>query len=276
MNTRRMDLADLEMVLDWARDEGWNPGVTDAPAFHAADPEGFFLAHVDGKPAAAISVVNHDADHAFLGLYICRPEFRGQGHGLALWDTAMAHAGGRSVSLDGVPDQQANYARSGFVKTGKTIRYKGVAPSSGMSGARAASTSDIAGLIAADRQAVGHARPSFAADWFRTSASRQTVLLNDHSAPPAFATFRKCWDGIKIGPLHAHHPDQAIALLKARPEGFEEGPLYVDVPMHSKPLEDLLIAHGFETVFETARMVKGTAAAQAPPPYYSVACLELG
>ena len=71
--TRRMTLADLETVLEWAADEGWNPGVEDAEAFLAADPEGFFVTEDDGVPVAAISVVNHSPDFAFLGLYLCRP-----------------------------------------------------------------------------------------------------------------------------------------------------------------------------------------------------------
>src|SRR5690606_17979527 len=95
MNVRRMSGADLAAVLGWAADEGWNPGLADAGPFVAADPRGFFLAEVGGQPAAAISVVNHDDGFAFLGLYICRPAFRGQGVGHALWREALAHAGDR-------------------------------------------------------------------------------------------------------------------------------------------------------------------------------------
>ena len=40
MTVRLMTLADLAMVLDWAAAEGWNPGLDDAAAFLAADPEG--------------------------------------------------------------------------------------------------------------------------------------------------------------------------------------------------------------------------------------------
>lgn len=32
---------DLEMVLDWAAAEGWNPGIRDAVPFFAADPNGY-------------------------------------------------------------------------------------------------------------------------------------------------------------------------------------------------------------------------------------------
>ena len=40
---KHMTLSDLNMVLDWAGEEGWNPGLEDAEAFLASDPDGFFL-----------------------------------------------------------------------------------------------------------------------------------------------------------------------------------------------------------------------------------------
>ena len=95
--TRPMSAAELETVMSWAADEGWNPGLADARAFHAADPEGFFLTLVNDDPVAAISVVNHDEAHAFLGLYLCRPDWRGRGIGYATWMHAMSHVKQRRV-----------------------------------------------------------------------------------------------------------------------------------------------------------------------------------
>ncbi|MEM6717478.1 MAG: GNAT family N-acetyltransferase, partial [Cyanobacteria bacterium P01_C01_bin.147] len=100
---QNMSLADLQATLRWAEDEGWNPGIADAEAFLAADPQGFFLTRRKGDPVAAISVVNHNAKNAFLGLYICHPEWRGLGFGLSTWEHALKHAGERTVGLDGVP-----------------------------------------------------------------------------------------------------------------------------------------------------------------------------
>lgn len=91
---RLMRPDDLSRVLDWAADEGWNPGLDDAAAFLASDPEGFFVTEADGAPVAAISVVNHSPDFAFLGLYLCQPAWRGRGIGLRLWTHALTHAGG--------------------------------------------------------------------------------------------------------------------------------------------------------------------------------------
>ena len=101
---------DLDRALDWAREEGWNPGLEDAAAFHAADPTGFLMGTLDGDPVSSISVVKYGEDFAFLGLYICRPDLRGRGYGMRVWRAGMEHAGDRVVGLDGVPAQQVALA----------------------------------------------------------------------------------------------------------------------------------------------------------------------
>ena len=39
---RNLTRSELDMAVQWAADEGWNPGLQDAGAFWAQDPQGFF------------------------------------------------------------------------------------------------------------------------------------------------------------------------------------------------------------------------------------------
>lgn len=41
--TRTASGKDVSRLLSWAEMEGWNPGIDDARAFHAADQEGVFV-----------------------------------------------------------------------------------------------------------------------------------------------------------------------------------------------------------------------------------------
>ncbi len=276
MTIRAMTLDDLNLVLRWAADEGWNPGVDDAVAFHAADPSGFLIKEIGNDPLAAISVVNHDREFAFLGLYLCKTEHRGQGHGIDIWRAGIAHAGGRTIGLDGVPDQQANYAKSGFVKYGNTVRYAGQITPLTNPRVRSASSDDLDTLIAHDARASGMNRTRFATHWFAAMPTRQTMVVLNTTDIAGFATFRRCVSGSKVGPLYASCEDDARALLSANPFANSDASCFVDVPDHDGPLARVLQSLGFEATFETARMFSGAPPKADPDTFHAIATMELG
>src|SRR5262245_25962649 len=111
---RCMTRAEVDLALDWAAREGWNPGLHDAESFYATDPTGFLVGVLDGTPIATISVVKYEESFAFLGCYIVHPDFRGRGFGCRIWEAGMLSLNGRCVGLDGVVAQQPNYRKSGF------------------------------------------------------------------------------------------------------------------------------------------------------------------
>lgn len=271
---RSADRADLDTVLDWAAAEGWNPGLGDAEAFFAADAEGFFVATENGAPIAAISVVNHNPDFAFLGLYIVLPAHRGRGIGLNLWNHALEHAGARTVGLDGVPDQQSNYAASGFEHAGGTTRFSGAVTAADVPTIRPASPDDISALIAAEGAASGTSKPAYLTAWFQGSDLRQTLLLERGGKIAGFATVRKCREGAKIGPLLARDTDDAEALIR-QASGLYEGDITLDVPAASTGLAALCARLDMTPGFETARMYRGpfTGGTEA---FFAVTSLELG
>jgi GNAT superfamily N-acetyltransferase len=86
---RPMRPGELELVLEWARQEGWNPGLDDSLPFHDADPSGFFVGALGEVPVGSISVVKYGDAFAFLGLYMVHPDFRGKGYGKAIWDAGV-------------------------------------------------------------------------------------------------------------------------------------------------------------------------------------------
>ena len=271
---RRATLPELRRMLDWAAEEGWNPGLDDAEAFLAADSDGFFVAEKAGAPVAAISVVNHADDMAFLGLYLCRPAFRGQGIGYALFRHALDHAGPRTVGLDGVPAQEANYARSGFHRTGKTRRLKGRLPMATLH-APVATGADLARVAPLDRAANGFDRRAFLAAWTKPCQTRKTVLLEQGGRVTGFATARLCREGCKIGPVVAPGRDAAFELALQAAAAVKQTDVFIDTPEEQPALGLLLKEKGFVETFSTARMYRG-----APPKpgdtLFAIATMELG
>ncbi|WP_269850096.1 GNAT family N-acetyltransferase [Methanosarcina horonobensis] len=75
-----MSREEAEFAIEMAAAEGWNPGVHDGELFYEADPEGFFIAELEGKPAGCASAVVYDNDFGFLGLYVVKPEFQKKRH----------------------------------------------------------------------------------------------------------------------------------------------------------------------------------------------------
>ncbi|MBE3638384.1 GNAT family N-acetyltransferase [Mangrovicoccus algicola] len=269
--------AEIALVLDWARAEGWNPGLEDAAAFHAADPGGIFLAEQDGAPVAAISVINHSDTFAFLGLYLCLPAFRGRGIGHALWTHALAHAGERTVGLDGVAAQEANYARSGFVRQGATLRMAGPAPIGEAPGLRPAGGTDLAAIAALDLAATGVARPRFLAAWLMQARSRRSIVLDRDGRVAGVATARLCGEGCKIGPVIAPDADAAWTLIAGAAAALSAQRVILDVPEWQDALTGRLAAAGFATTFATARMYRGPAPAPAAGgTQHAIATMELG
>ncbi|MBD9527237.1 GNAT family N-acetyltransferase [Paracoccus sp. PAR01] len=272
---RNMTRDDLALVLDWAAAEGWNPGRDDAAAFLAADPKGFFMASIDQTPVAAISVVNHGPGFAFLGLYLCRPEFRGQGIGFGLWRHAMEHAGHRTVGLDGVAAQQANYARSGFTLAGSTTRYLGALAAAPDDNIRPLRAEDVPAIYALDTAANGYTRPDFLSAWLTASDSRLTVIAEDAEHPIGFATIRQCREGVKIGPIIAPDADTALRLARAALVQCPAPVVAIDLPESAGNFRARLLAAGLSPGFATARMYRGPAPATSAQ-LHAIASMELG
>ncbi len=275
LHCRTASLPEVRLMLDWAAAEGWNPGHDDAAAFHAADPGGFFVAEWQGALAAAISVVNHSDDLAFLGLYLCRPELRGRGIGYALWSHALDHAGARVVGLDGVPAQQANYAKSGFRRSGQTHRLTGTLPAASPA-LPLARPPDAEALCALDRAACGYDRRRFLTAWTRPEPRRKTVLLRSGAEISGFATARLCRDGCKIGPVVAPSAEAALQLATQAAAALGARAVSVDVPRLDRGFGKRLQALGFVESFTTARMYRGSAAPVTGPELQAIATMELG
>ncbi|MFI8912551.1 GNAT family N-acetyltransferase [Streptomyces sp. NPDC053513] len=268
------------LVRSWAAEEGWNPGLSDVPAFFAQDPAGFFLGRVDGEPVSAISVVNYDDSYAFLGFYLVRPELRGLGHGLATWRAALAHADGRAVGLDGVPAQQDNYRRSGFTTAYRTARYVGEvpAPERPVAGVVAAGQIDPAALAAYDAVCHHADRPRFLSTWLATPGHRALARVTDGRLT-GYGVVRPAQDEARVGPLFADTPADAAALLDglaAEAREFGATRIAVDMPEANPAAARLAQDRGLEPTFETARMYTGPVRPVARERVFGVTTLELG
>src|SRR3954451_4765424 len=246
------------IAVDWAAAEGWNPGLDDAQRFARADPSAFLFTERDGGVAATVSCALYGDDYAFIGLYIVREGLRGRGLGRPLFERALLRAGDRVVGLDGVLEQQATYARSGFALAYRNTRY---AIDGG--GGRLDDVFDLARvrmdeLLAFDTAVFATERRGFLEAWIAGRPPGMALAIADGGRLCGYAVGRPCRPGVRVGPLFADEPDGADLLLRGLAAAAGEGtPLFLDVPEANAEAVRLAEGHAMQPVFATARMYRG-------------------
>ncbi|MFN3649815.1 MAG: GNAT family N-acetyltransferase [Armatimonadota bacterium] len=251
---RRMSRRELEAIaVEWAAAEGWNPGLHDAEAFHATDPQGFLVGTLHGEPVACISAVAYDDTFGFIGFYIVRPGQRGRGYGLRVWNAAVEYLDGRNVGLDGVPAQQENYRKSGFRLEYPNVRYQGTGGGSVPEGLADLSEVPWEAVEAFDRTAFPVPRRRFLQRWLAQPGATALGLIRDGSLC-GYGMIRPCRSGCKIGPLFAEDEDTAQGLFSGLAAQAPDQPIFLDVPAPHREAVRLAEAHGMVPVFDTARM----------------------
>lgn len=280
---RPMSAADLSVAIEWAEEEGWNPGQDDRDAFLAADPNGFLMGFSGKTPVTSISAVAYDNAFGFIGFYICRPEWRGKGYGLKTWNAALDYLGERMIGLDGVLEQQENYRKSGFKLAHRNIRFAGQPNVATPMDARitVAGQGLISGLLDYDRHCFPAARTSFMTAWLSPSAaSRKAFAFIEDGTIKGFGAVRQCGHGAKIGPLFADTPEIADLLFRTLAGQARNQEVVLDVPEPNAAGMALAERYELSPTFETARMYKpgsgGTAPALPLDRIFGITTFELG
>ncbi|TYR65213.1 GNAT family N-acetyltransferase [Streptomyces parvus] len=277
-------LDDWYQVAEWADQEGWNVGDGDVACFHPTDPAGFFIGRLGARPVAAVSIVNYDDRYAVLGHYLTDPEFRGRGYGLATWKAAFPHSGNRTVGLDAMPAQQANYETSGFKAVHNTVHFAGIPARPGGLGGLGGLVEGVApvtpehaeALAAYDRHCFPADRSGFVARWLTAPGRTARVRLRD-GAVAGYGVIRPAGRGHRIGPLFADTPEDAAALFDGLVEHLGPGEeVSLDIPGTHAASADLLTSRGLAAQFHTVRMYTGPVPETAEERVFAITTLELG
>lgn len=249
---RRMKSNEIQLAIDWARIEGWNPGQNDADCFYKADPHGFFIGLIDQEPIATGAAIAYDDRFAFCGLYIVKKNFRHQGFGMKLTEERLKYLGNRITGIDGVLENITQYEKIGYKSAYKNIRFEGK-PLAAKLPSEVVDLTKIpfADLEAFDRRFFSAKRSNFLKGWITQSQSRALGFFQGNLK--GYGVIRKCYHGYKIGPLFAHSPEIAATLYEALCSQVKEGPIYLDIPEYNQAF-----AHKYELkpVFQLMRMYR--------------------
>jgi GNAT superfamily N-acetyltransferase len=269
---------EVATAVEWAAREGWNPGLSDADCFYAADPGGFFCAESGGKIVGTVSMVNYDDRFSFAGLYIVDPAYRDHGIGMQLCRHMMSHAGSRVVGVDGVVAMVDKYQKDfGLFLHYNNARYMGTgggtAPG-GLTPLRDVPFADLAGYDAAHFPA---RREKFLRCWIDQKGHYGLAQLDNDGQIIGYGVRRRCSTGHKIGPLFARDRATAELILDGLVAGIPGEPFFLDIPVPNAGAVALVKDRGMEPVFFTARLYTTSDPIPFPlPEIFGVTTFELG
>jgi GNAT superfamily N-acetyltransferase len=277
LQVRPMSRQDLGLALDWAGREGWNPGLNDNDCFYAADRDGFLIGCQGQEPVACISSVKYGENYGFIGFYIVKPELRGRGYGMRIWQAAMARLDDRVLGLDGVTARQHSYERSGFVLAHRNIRFGGTLHLAPVQDRR---LTEIGfgweqPIIDYDQAFFPAERSSFLRCWLWPD-HRKALALVENAQIKGYGVIRACRRGFKIGPLFADDEQGADLLFRALAGNANDEPVYLDCPEPNRSATDLAVRYRLSPVFETARMYRGRVPDVSLSRTYGITTFELG
>ena len=278
---RPLDLAGVRTLVDWAAKEGWNPGLSDAELFFAADPNGFYGCFIDDQLVAGGSVVSYGGEFGFMGLFIVKLQFRGAGIGKQLWHFRKNHLLSRlkkpaAIGMDGVVAMQPFYNQGGFDIHFRDERYQRMGEVFAANpNVSPVNQNDLKAILEYDLLCFGVDRKDFLVPWIEQPHGYAVKYCLNQQLH-GFAVIRKCQSGFKIGPLFADDGDIAEALYEQCLTVASGDLVFIDIPMLNQSAVRLVKKFQAEYVFECARMYHGAPPKTPISKVFGITSFELG
>ena len=250
---KTMSPEEISFALDWAADEGWNPGVYDAESFYNADPKGFFIGELYGRPIGCISAVRYSNNYGFFGLFIVEEEFRRQWFGAYLARTALSYLGKRNIGLNGEPDKIDIYKKIGFKFAYNVLEFEATGKGHITKDITDAKDIPFEQLVKYDAKMFSAKRPDFLKTWISQPES-SAICIYRNKKIQGFGVIRKSNSGFRIGPLFADTLNDAETIYVALSSTAPHENIYLEIPEKNKAA--LALAKKFEMnkISQTSRM----------------------
>jgi hypothetical protein len=275
---RRMTRGEIDVAIDWAEAEGWNPGIHDSDCFYATDPNGFLIGLLGNEPVAMVSAVAYGDSYGFMGFYIVKPEFRSRKYGVQLWDEGLRYLGNRCIGLDSVRPDLVSHKKPEFKPTHTNYRFKWTKGEQWAVAPEVIELSQVPFSIVMeyDREVFGFSRENFLKCWIsRPSARALGIVKNDKLL--AYGVIRECREGFKIGPLFANNAEFARTLFQALTVDVKMGlQIYLDTPAKNPDAVTIAQSYGMTEVFRTTRMYNRPEPTFPLDKWFGVSTFELG
>ncbi|PLW96956.1 MAG: GNAT family N-acetyltransferase [Marinilabiliales bacterium] len=281
LKIKKLSPEGVKTLVQWAAEEGWNPGPHDAEVFYATDQDGFYGYFMDDELIAGGAIVSYAGKFGFMGLFIVKPQYRSLGIGRQLWyqrrDMLLKRLDpDAAIGMDGVVAMQPFYEKGGFTIAFRDMRYSRAGEKFEVNHSISTITNDdIPEIIDYDTKCFGVERAQFLIPWLQLPESK-TFKYVENGGIKGFAITRKAMEGHKICPLFADNAIIAEELYRACLNAFPGESVFLDIPEVNKEAVALTEKYNARYVFECARMYYGTPPETDINNVFGITTFELG
>ena len=198
---------DIAPALQLCRSAGWNQLHADWSRLIEYQPNGCFVAELDGRLVGTVTTTCYGTELAWIGMMLVHPEYRRRGIGTELMNAAMEFlldTNVQCVKLDATPEGQLVYERLGFQSEWSFHRW-------------ARENTPTTGNRPAGSQPLSQSNLDLDRTAFAVDRSRWLDRLADGSVVRAsgdgFAMFRPGYLADYLGPVVARTPKLAGNLI---------------------------------------------------------------
>jgi GNAT superfamily N-acetyltransferase len=278
IHIRTMTIADVPAGMRLKTEAGWNQTEADWHRMLSLQPEGCFVAELEGRPVGTTTTCVFDSV-GWIAMVLVEKAARGKGIGTSMMRHALAYLDGcevRTARLDATSLGRPVYEPLGFVAEYELARWTGV----GAGGQTAACVAPVSGNLM---------ESVYQLDCRITGTNRRRLLEQFlRERPDALLSFTDCghiagytWIRpgerfTEIGPAVALDPTAGLAILDAAMARCEGKPVVVDIPIDNRPAMEWAERHGLAVQRTFTRMSRGQRIQDLPQQLWASSGPEKG
>jgi ribosomal protein S18 acetylase RimI-like enzyme len=275
---RKFKVKDVDFAYNMTATEDWNVTRNDIVRVFDFEPQGCFVADVDGKAAGHVFAVAYGS-LGWIGLLIVKSDYRRRGIGSILMKKAMEYLLAqqvKTIKLDAVPEIARLYRKLGFSDEYDSLRFAGTnehANVSSISSARKVELKMIPDIVRFDARYFGAERARVLGTLFAENPGLSFVSYTGSNVT-GYITCRKAEVGYNLGPWVCKPNKLQVAeelLLACLGKVKSSERIHVGLPSPNEHAVKLLIKHGFHQHSKSIRMNFGRKAAEEPEGIFAIA-----
>jgi GNAT superfamily N-acetyltransferase len=259
ITVRSLGHNDGELCSRLTVEAGWNQTEADWRRFRQLQPDGCFVAELNGQSAGTVTTCVLD-QVGWIAMLLVDKASRRRGVGRALLNRAIDFLESRRIStirLDATSMGESLYKSTGFASQFDVTRFYGIAHANGFGKLpQSPREADWEQIVLLDQRVVGYDRSRLLLKLAEEAKCLVSIASGSHAAQ-GFLITRPGRLAVQIGPCVAMTTVVGQRLLAHACKEFSGKPVFLDIPSDNHEAVATAAAAGLQPVRQFVRMVRG-------------------